>query len=111
MGSEAYGQLWASAILYAYPAVGQFLTRALVVFECTFPLILVAPPSVAIAMLLAGALFHLGCAVTMGLNAFLLVFPARTSASYTSHSACPPSGSSVAAAIVSWLAPPCGWSR
>jgi hypothetical protein len=75
LGSEAYGQPWASAILGGYPSVGQFLTRAVVVFECAFPLILVAPRSVAIAMLTTGALFHIGCAVTMGLNAFLLVFP------------------------------------
>lgn len=75
MGSEAYGQPWASAVLEAHPKLAKLLTRCAIVFECCFPLIIVAPKSVAIAMLVAGALFHLGCAVTMGLNAFLLVFP------------------------------------
>lgn len=75
MGSQAYGQPWASAVLEAHPELAKLLTRSVVIFECCFPLIIVAPKGLAIAMLVAGALFHLGCAVIMGLNAFLLVFP------------------------------------
>jgi hypothetical protein len=76
MGSEAYGQPWASGVLGANPRLAKLLTRSVIAFECCFPLILVAPKSVAIAMFFVGAQFHAGCAITMGLNAFLFVFPA-----------------------------------
>jgi hypothetical protein len=47
-----------------------------VIFECAFPIVLVAPQPVTWLLLLIGLSFHLGCAITMGLNSFLLVFPA-----------------------------------
>jgi hypothetical protein len=75
MGSESHGQPWAAAIFDAYPGVGRLLTRSVVVFECLFPLVLIAPPPVTFGLLVLGFSFHLGCAVAMGLNAFLLAFP------------------------------------
>jgi hypothetical protein len=41
-----------------------------------FPLILIAPRAVALAMLAAGFVFHVATAVTMGLNTFVIAFPA-----------------------------------
>ena len=76
MGSEAYGQRWAARLLETYPGLSRWLTKSVVIVECIFPLILFAPPTVAIAMLAAGFLFHAVCAVTMGLNTFVIAFPA-----------------------------------
>jgi hypothetical protein len=75
MSSESHGQPWMSAIFEAVPSVGTFMTRSVIVFECVFPVILIAPPEVVLPLLATGFAFHLGCAVTMGLNAFLLAFP------------------------------------
>src|SRR5262245_57802935 len=47
MSSEAYGQPWVSAVLKAHPRLARLLTWSVVLFECSFPLILVAPESVA----------------------------------------------------------------
>jgi hypothetical protein len=76
MGSEAHGQPWASAILEAHPSLAVLSTRLVVLFECSFPLVVIAPKGVMIGILAAGVALHLGIAVAMGLNAFLLVFPA-----------------------------------
>lgn len=75
MGSEAHGQPWAATLLNAHPALGRLLTRSVILFECVFPLIMVAPKGVAIGLLVVGVVFHVGCAVSMGLNTFLLAFP------------------------------------
>jgi hypothetical protein len=75
MGSESHGQPWAAQLLDSYPTMARFVTRSVVIFECAFPLILLAPREAAMLMLAAGFAMHLGCAVTMGLNAFLLAFP------------------------------------
>jgi hypothetical protein len=76
MGSEAYGQPWAATLLKTHPGLSRWLTRSVVLVECIFPLILFAPRSVAVTMLAVGFLFHAVCAVTMGLNTFLIAFPA-----------------------------------
>jgi len=75
MGSESHGQLWVSSLLEAHPRLGKLLTQSVVFFECAFPLILFAPRELGFAMLTVGIMFHLACAATMGLNAFLMAFP------------------------------------
>ena len=75
MSSDSHGQPWAAAVLDARPRLGRFLTRSVIVYECAFPLILVSRGEIAAALLMIGFSFHMGCAVTMGLNAFLLAFP------------------------------------
>jgi hypothetical protein len=75
MGSESHGQPWVSTLLQRHPAGARLLTRAAVAFECAFILVLVAPAQFTIAMLIVGVVFHVGCAITMGLNTFLVVFP------------------------------------
>ena len=76
MGSEAYGQRWAATLFETFPGLSRWLTRSIVLVECIFPLILFAPPGIAMAMLAAGFVFHAVCAVTMGLNTFVIAFPA-----------------------------------
>lgn len=75
MGSESHGHPGLARVLAANPGLGRALTRSVVLFECAFPLILIAPPQLALLLLLAGVTFHVGCAITMGLNAFLFAFP------------------------------------
>jgi hypothetical protein len=76
MGSEAYGQRWIASFVESRDALSRLLTRAVFVGECLFPLILIAPRAVALAMLAAGFVFHVATAVTMGLNTFVIAFPA-----------------------------------
>jgi hypothetical protein len=67
-----------------HPPVGRWLSqrpgwsRALswgtIVWEATFPLVLIAPPWLLWMWLAAGAIFHLGCAFLMGLNTYLWSF-------------------------------------
>lgn len=75
MGSESHGQPWVATLLERFPAAGRLMTQSVILFECAFPLVLIGPREFAVAMLVTGFLFHFGCAVTMGLNAFLLAFP------------------------------------
>jgi len=75
MGSEAHGQPFISVVLARFPVFAKLLCWLVVLFECTFPLVLLAPEAITISMLLIGFVFHLGCAISMGLNAFLFAFP------------------------------------
>jgi hypothetical protein len=75
MGSESHGHRSVSGLLQRYSTVSRLLSRGTIVFECAFPLVLVAPQQFTALMLATGLLFHASCAVTMGLNTFLLVFP------------------------------------
>jgi hypothetical protein len=43
-------------------------------WEIAFPLALVAPGPILVLLLAIGVLFHLACAVLMGLNRFILAF-------------------------------------
>jgi hypothetical protein len=75
MGSGSHGQPWAAKLLATHPRMAKLLTRSVIVFECCFPFIILAPLPVVIAFLIVGFMLHLGCAISMGLNAFLLAFP------------------------------------
>ena len=76
LGTYTHGLTPVSRILELRPAVGFVLGWSVILFEVSFPLVLIAPPSVAVAALSVGLTFHLGCAVLMGLNSFVWPFPA-----------------------------------
>jgi hypothetical protein len=79
-----------SARLFGFPAFGAWLARhrllawslawATIVWEVSFPVVLVAPREICLGCFACGVLFHLGTAFTMGLNkfiwAFLALYPA-----------------------------------
>jgi hypothetical protein len=79
-----------STRLFGAPALAAWLDRRLlvslslcwatIIWEVSFPVLLVAPRAVGLCYLCGGILFHLGTAVTMGLNkfiwAFLALYPA-----------------------------------
>lgn len=75
MSSESHGHPGFARLLADHPALGRALSRSVVLFECAFPLVLIVPPQLALMLLFAGVAFHLGCAIAMGLNAFLFAFP------------------------------------
>lgn len=76
LGTYNHGLAPVSRIMQPRPAVGFVLGWTVIMFEVLFPLVLIAPPSVAVAALSVGLTFHLGCAVLMGLNSFVWPFPA-----------------------------------
>ena len=76
LGTYNHGLAPVSRIMESRPAIGFVLGWSVILFEVLFPLVLIAPPSVAIAALGVGLTFHLGCAVLMGLNSFVWPFPA-----------------------------------
>jgi hypothetical protein len=75
-GTYTHGLASVSRLMESRPAVGFALGWSVILFEVSFPLVLIAPPSVAVAALSVGLMFHLGCAVLMGLNSFVWPFPA-----------------------------------
>jgi hypothetical protein len=76
LGTYNHGLASVSHIMESRPAIAFVLGWSVIVFEILFPLILIAPPSVAIVVLGAGVTLHAGCAVLMGLNSFMWAFPA-----------------------------------
>jgi hypothetical protein len=76
LGTTDYGSPSLAARLWQLPALGRAMTWSSMGFEILFPLALVAPAPVLVAFLAAGLLFHIGTAVTMGLNVFPWAFAA-----------------------------------
>jgi hypothetical protein len=76
LGTYNHGLAWVSRMMETRPKIGLVLGWAVILFEVSFPLVLIAPQSVAIVALGVGLTFHLGCAVLMGLNSFVWPFPA-----------------------------------
>jgi len=75
MGSEAYGHPSLSSLLQTHFFLSKALTWFVILFECVFVVVLCGPREVTVALLAVGLGFHVACAVTMGLNAFLMAFP------------------------------------
>jgi hypothetical protein len=71
---------------HGHPGATRFLERqrffawsgcwAVILFETLFPVIILWPPETTLIALACGFVFHLGCALLMGLNSFLWSFPA-----------------------------------
>jgi hypothetical protein len=74
MSAEGYGIPSAARLLTAYPMIDKVLSWSVIVWEISFPLVLITPEPVMIALLAIGVMFHLSCAVLMGLNRFVWAF-------------------------------------
>jgi hypothetical protein len=57
------------------PVLGLVLGWAVIMFEVSFPLVLLTPLSIAIGILAIGVTFHLGSAVVMGPQQFRVAVP------------------------------------
>jgi hypothetical protein len=62
------------SFLRARPGLARVLSWSLMLWETTFPVVLVLPDRPALALLGAGLLFHLTTAALMGLNLFVFAF-------------------------------------
>jgi hypothetical protein len=76
LGTYGHGLAPMSRLMASTPALGLVLGWAVIVFEVSFPLVLLTPLSIAIGILAIGVTFHLGSAAVMGLNSFVWPFPA-----------------------------------
>jgi hypothetical protein len=74
--TESFGSRPLAAVFRGRRWPGFLLAWSVIGMECLFPLCLVLPEPWFWIFLVWGALFHLYCAVTMGLNAFLWAFTA-----------------------------------
>jgi hypothetical protein len=74
--TRMFGQRTIRTALRRHATVGRAMTYTVVCWESLFLVALVAPPPVCVGLLAVGLSFHLGCAVVMGLNRFVWVFPA-----------------------------------
>lgn len=76
LGTYGHGLAPVSRLMSSRPALGFVLGWTVILFEVSFPVVLVAPQSVSVAVLGVGLTFHLVSAVLMGLNSFVWPFPA-----------------------------------
>jgi hypothetical protein len=74
--TACYGSPESSRLLRRFPLLLMVSCWSIISFECSMPLVLVVPHTVALVMLGIGVLFHLGCAAIMGLNGFFWAFVA-----------------------------------
>lgn len=74
IGTRIYGHAMLADFLRQKPTVAKLLARLLIVWQCSFPVVLLAPVPVGLVVLEIGVLFHLANAYFMGLNTFVWSF-------------------------------------
>lgn len=74
--TSMYGHQRISAFLAARRHTAIAISWLIILWESMFPIVLVAPPPIAAALLCVGVAFHFVNAVVMGLNTFFLAFVA-----------------------------------
>jgi hypothetical protein len=80
LSTYSYGNQRLHAILSPRPRLCAALCWAMMLWEATFPMVLVVPNRFLFPLLAAGVLFHASLAAVMGLNLFLFTFPATYAA-------------------------------
>jgi hypothetical protein len=76
MSTDVHGHPAMARALRRWPAAAGAFAWTVILFECGFPFFMLGPPVAAIGTLGLGLAFHVACSVTMGLNNFLIAFPA-----------------------------------
>ncbi|NNB96810.1 hypothetical protein HI113_23195 [Corallococcus exiguus] len=74
MSTEGYGTTAIARLLTNHPTLDRALCWAVIAWEISFPLVLIAPDSPRIAFISSGVAFHLSCAFLLGLNRFVWSF-------------------------------------
>jgi hypothetical protein len=84
--TETYGEPHVARLVTAHPAITRVLGPLTIVWECAFPLAILAGPGPALVLVAIAAAFHVACAFVMGLASFAWAFgaalPAAIYASY-----------------------------
>jgi hypothetical protein len=73
-GTSIYGNYKLARLFHKRPRLSVLVSRALICWECTFPIVLIAPPLVSYSLLAMGVVFHSINAYVMGLNIFFFAF-------------------------------------
>jgi hypothetical protein len=89
LSTISYGDPFVSRALWRHPALTRLASWSTLAVEVLFPLALVVPEPVGIALMVAGATFHACCARIMALGAFFWVFVATYSCVLASRSLLP----------------------
>jgi len=74
LSTEGYGVPLLGRVLSEHPALDRLLCWSVILWESAFPLVLILPRPLMIAIMATGVLFHGTCAIIMGLNRFLWAF-------------------------------------
>jgi hypothetical protein len=74
LNTQSYGRKSASALLRRYPVISLVAGWAVMIFQVTFPVMVMASPITCAVALVIGISFHVSIAVTMGLNNFVWSF-------------------------------------
>lgn len=72
--TRIYGHGGVAALLQDHRRLATVMARLVIAWECSFPVVLIAPMPVVLLLLVGGAAFHVGNAVAMGLNTFVWAF-------------------------------------
>jgi hypothetical protein len=72
--TENYGLISFGRLLAKFPKADLLLCWSVIIWECLFPIVLVAPKPLIIVILAIGVAFHVSCAFVMGLNRFVWAF-------------------------------------
>lgn len=76
LSTYAHGHAGAASFLHKHPVIALLLSWGVMLSECSFPFLIMGPDWLLLSALAAGFFFHASCAFLMGLNSFLLSFPA-----------------------------------
>ncbi len=74
LSTHTYGSPRLHALVSARPRLSWFLCWSVMLWEATFPVVLVAPDPIVLLWFGVGVLFHVSLAALMGLNLFLFAF-------------------------------------
>lgn len=76
LSTDAYGSTLFSRLFKRLPIAPKILCWTTIIFECSFPFIVLTGPRAALVLLACALSFHLMIAATMGLNGFVWTFAA-----------------------------------
>lgn len=76
LNTATYGQSTVASLITGRPWIGGSVGWSVIIVEIIFPVALIAPPGVLVALLIAGALLHLGTVALIGLDTFFWAFTA-----------------------------------
>lgn len=76
-------------LISAYPSTKRLFSWSVIGFEMLFPVVLVLDPSALLAVFVAAFAFHFANAAVVGINSFMLMFPATYPAIYYANQLVP----------------------
>jgi hypothetical protein len=75
VGTYAHGSPAFARLIQRHPLLGFIGSWGIIIYECSFPILIWGPDWLLYVVLALGVFFHFSCAIFMGLNSFLWSFP------------------------------------